>query len=560
MLDRSPIISPESLHARLGSPHVRIVDVRWVLGSPGGGRAAYDAGHLPGAIFLDLDTDLADREGPGRHPLPRPAAFRECLETAGIGDSDEVVAYDDAGGSVAARLWWMLDDLGHERVRVLEGGIGGWVAAGFPLTTDVPAPHPRGRLHLRDAWSKVIDRAGVSAGLGEFVLLDARSGPRYRGEVEPIDAVPGHIPTARSAPVDGNLGPDGRLLPAAALAARFETLGAGDAAGLGRHLVRERRHRMLQQPRDADRRPPGSDPLPRVVQRLEPRRDAHRGWAGARRSARWTRVSRTTESDLYGDLAPWFHLLTPPEEYADEAAFALGLLRDQVVGPLETMLELGSGGGNMASHLKAAMQLTLTDVSPQMLELSASINPDCEHRLGDMRTVRLGRTFDAVLIHDAICYMTTEADLRAAMLTAFEHLRPGGAAVFEPDHIRETFEVGTDHGGEDGDADAGRRDGRAMRYLEWTTDPDPSDTTYQVDYAVLLRETDGSVEVRHDQHVEGLFARQTWLDLLADVGFEARGRRGRRGPDRVRRAATETEAVASPDQTAGLIPANPGAA
>ena len=226
--------------------------------------------------------------------------------------------------------------------------------------------------------------------------------------------------------------------------------------------------------------------------------------------------------DLYGDLAPWFHLLTPPEEYADEAAVTLRLLREDVVGPLETMLELGSGGGNMASHLKLAVQLTLTDVSPQMLELSASINPECEHRIGDMRSVRLGRTFDAVLIHDAICYMTTEDDLRAAMATAFEHLRPGGAAVLEPDHTRETFQPGTDHGGEDGHAERDGRNGRAMRYLEWTTDPDPSDMTYQVDYAVLLREADGSVEVRRDQHVEGLFARQTWLDLLADVGFEAR--------------------------------------
>ena len=233
-------------------------------------------------------------------------------------------------------------------------------------------------------------------------------------------------------------------------------------------------------------------------------------------------MTGTTEGDLYGDLAPWFHLLTPPEEYGDEAAVALQLLREEVVGPLETLLELGSGGGNMASHLKRTMQLTLTDVSPQMLELSASINPECEHRAGDMRTVRLGRTFDAVLIHDAICYMTTESDLRAAITTAFEHLRPGGAAVFEPDHVRETFEPATDHGGEDGRADRVGSGGRAMRYLEWTTDPDPSDTTYLVDYAVLLRETDGSVEVRHDRHVEGLFARQTWLDLLADVGFEAR--------------------------------------
>jgi SAM-dependent methyltransferase len=233
-------------------------------------------------------------------------------------------------------------------------------------------------------------------------------------------------------------------------------------------------------------------------------------------------VSGPREGDLYGDLAPWFHLLTPPEEYADEAAVTLELLREDVVGPLETMLELGSGGGNMASHLKRSMRLTLTDLSPQMLDVSASINPECEHRLGDMRTLRLGRTFDAVLVHDAICYMTSETELRATMVTAFEHLRPGGVAVFEPDHVREAFEPGTDHGGEDGPVTGDEGPGRAMRYLEWTTDPDPSDTTYQVDYAVLLREADGFVVVRHDQHIEGLFPRQTWLDLLADVGFEPR--------------------------------------
>jgi hypothetical protein len=170
-----------------------------------------------------------------------------------------------------------------------------------------------------------------------------------------------------------------------------------------------------------------------------------------------------------------------------------------------------------------------------MLAVSASLNPECEHLVGDMRTLRLGRTFDAVLIHDAICYMTTEADLRAAMVTAFEHLRPGGAAVLEPDDVRETFMPGTDHGGEDGKAGdagaagaagadgaggAGGTPGRALRYLEWMTDPDPADTTYQVDYALLLREPDGTVRVRHDRHIEGLFARATWLELLTSVDFD----------------------------------------
>ena len=215
---------------------------------------------------------------------------------------------------------------------------------------------------------------------------------------------------------------------------------------------------------------------------------------------------------LYDELADWFHLLTAPEEYADEAAFVLDLLRAHVDGPLETLLELGSGGGNTASHLRAHLRLTLTDISPAMLDLSRTLNPDCEHLLGDMRTARLGRTFDAVLIHDAVMYMTSEADLRAALETAFVHLRPGGAAVIAPDCVRETFQPKTEHGGHDGE-------GRALRYLEWSYDPDPSDTTFVTDFALLLREGARVVRVRYDRHVEGLFARAAWLDLLREVGF-----------------------------------------
>jgi trans-aconitate methyltransferase len=223
---------------------------------------------------------------------------------------------------------------------------------------------------------------------------------------------------------------------------------------------------------------------------------------------------------LYGELAPWFHLLTPPADYAEDAAVVLGRLHEHVDGRLETLLELGAGGGNTASHLKRDLRLTLTDLSPQMLDQSRTINPELEHIVGDMRTLRLGRTFDAVLIHDAICYLATEADLRAGLATALDHLRRGGAAVFVPDHIRETFKPGTDHGGDDEPDTAGHGRGRGLRYLEWTVDPDPTDTTYQVDYALLIRDADGKVSVRHDRHVEGLFPRQTWLDLMTDVGFE----------------------------------------
>ena len=220
-----PLISIDDLAARLADPGLRIVDVRWYLGRPGDGRRAYEAGHLPGAIHLDIDRELTASEGPGRHPLPDPRRFAAQLGAVGIGDRHLVVAYDDVGGWVAARLWWMLDDLGHARVAVLDGGIGAWVAAGHPLTTAEPAWPPE-ELRLAGQWTRTVDLAGLRERLGTAVLLDARGAPRYRGEVEPIDAYPGHIPTAVNAPTDGNLTPDGRFLPAEALHARFAGLGA----------------------------------------------------------------------------------------------------------------------------------------------------------------------------------------------------------------------------------------------------------------------------------------------------------------------------------------------
>jgi SAM-dependent methyltransferase len=221
------------------------------------------------------------------------------------------------------------------------------------------------------------------------------------------------------------------------------------------------------------------------------------------------------ETRLYRELAAWWPLFSAPADYAEEAGIYRRLLAEAGQPPLRTVLELGSGGGNNASHLKRHFQLTLVDLSPGMLEVSRALNPECEHLQGDMRTVRLGRFFDAVFIHDAIGYMTTEQDLRAAIETAFVHCRPGGGALFAPDHLRENFRTGTDHGGHDGD-------GRGVRYLEWTWDPDPADTTYLADYAYLFRNPDGSVQVEHDRHVQGLFPRATWLRLLDRVGFRAR--------------------------------------
>jgi SAM-dependent methyltransferase len=219
---------------------------------------------------------------------------------------------------------------------------------------------------------------------------------------------------------------------------------------------------------------------------------------------------------LYGELAGWFHLLTPPEEYEEEAGIYGRTLEEAAEGPVRTVLELGSGGGNNASYLKRRFDMTLTDLSEEMLEGSRSLNPELEHLPGDMRALRLGREFDAVFAHDAVDYLTAPEDLRACMETAWVHLRPGGVALFVPDYIRESFTPGVDHGGTD-------RGDRGLRYLEWQWDPDPDDTTYLVDFAYLLRE---GTEVRavHDRHVCGLFGRDQWLGLLRAVGFRAEHR------------------------------------
>jgi thiosulfate/3-mercaptopyruvate sulfurtransferase len=235
--ETSPLISVDTLAAWLGDsrPPV-VVDLRWYLGRPGAGRAAYLEGHLPGAIFLDLDDDLADLAGygaPGRHPLPTPAAFADRMAAAGIADGARVVGYDDVGGWVAARLWWMLDSLGFGRraiegewVGVLNGGISAWTASGRALEAGaVSRPAATGRLQLADAWHGVIDREALKARLGTVTLLDARGAPRYRGEIEPVDPVAGHIPTALSAPIDGNLDAAGTLKSADELRARYGALG-----------------------------------------------------------------------------------------------------------------------------------------------------------------------------------------------------------------------------------------------------------------------------------------------------------------------------------------------
>ena len=205
--------------------------------------------------------------------------------------------------------------------------------------------------------------------------------------------------------------------------------------------------------------------------------------------------------------------MSPADEYAEEAAFYRTALRNAVRHPIETILELGSGGGNNASHMKRHFkEMVLVDISPGMLAISQAINPDLEHHQGDMRNTRLGRQFDAVFVHDAVCYMTTETDLRQAIETAFVHCKPGGVALFCPDYTSENFKAATDHGGEDVGA-------RGMRWLSWQWQRNPDETTYFVDYAYLLRESDGAMRVVYDRHVEGLFPRDTWLQLFKAVGF-----------------------------------------
>ncbi|MFN8121394.1 MAG: class I SAM-dependent methyltransferase [Thermoleophilia bacterium] len=220
---------------------------------------------------------------------------------------------------------------------------------------------------------------------------------------------------------------------------------------------------------------------------------------------------------MYGALAGWWPLISPPEEYAEEAAFIGGLFarHDR---PVREVLELGSGGGHNAVHLTARFAMTLVDRSPGMLAQSRVLNPECPHHEADMRDVRLGREFDGVLVHDAVDYMRTRGELAAAVRTAAAHLRPGGLAVFVPDHTAERYAPSTDHGGIDA------ADGRGARYLAWSWDPDLSDTETLTDYVMVLRERDGTVTTVHDRHRTGLFPRAVWLEVLEEAGLEARAR------------------------------------
>ena len=233
-MDAPLLVSCEWLAQRLGDPGLRVVDVRWYLVDKNKGRSDYLEGHIPGAFFLDVDTDLAAPrgDGPGRHPLPAPERFAAAMSRAGIGPRTHVVVYDFGDGSIAARLWWLLRYFGHERVSLLDGGIKLWVAEGHPIetrvatyapTTFIPAPHPE-----RVVDAATIERMRVDA---RALVLDVRMAERYEGRREPVDPVAGHIPGAKNRPYPTNVRSteDPRFLASEELRKEFEQLGADRA-------------------------------------------------------------------------------------------------------------------------------------------------------------------------------------------------------------------------------------------------------------------------------------------------------------------------------------------
>jgi thiosulfate/3-mercaptopyruvate sulfurtransferase len=209
-----------------------LLDVRWRLGGPPG-REDYQHGHLPNAVFVDLDAELAGPPGTGgRHPLPAPGDLQRTLRAAGVSAGRPVVAYDAGDGSVAARAWWLLRWAGHADVAVLDGGYQAWVSEGRPVDQGTPTPDP-GDFEVRGGGMPVLDAEAAARLAADGMLLDARAPERFRGEVEPVDPRAGHIPGARNAPFAGHVGPDGRWRPAAELADRFHALGVRSGGPVG---------------------------------------------------------------------------------------------------------------------------------------------------------------------------------------------------------------------------------------------------------------------------------------------------------------------------------------
>lgn len=236
-----------------------------------------------------------------------------------------------------------------------------------------------------------------------------------------------------------------------------------------------------------------------------------------------TQPDSDTPPRFYTELAPLWPLISPPEEYEEDAAFATETLRS-AEGPVRDVLELGSGGGHNAYHLRAHFTLTLVDLSEDMLDVSRQLNPACEHIAADMRDVRLDRTFDGVFVHDAIGYMRTRDDLRKAIRTAYLHTRPGGVALFMPDDVREHFVSGTECGGTDA------ADGSGVRYLAWSWAPTERGSSVHTSYNFTLRSADGQISTLHETHVTNRFSIDEWWTLLSEEGFS---------PESVRETTTE---------------------
>lgn len=215
---------------------------------------------------------------------------------------------------------------------------------------------------------------------------------------------------------------------------------------------------------------------------------------------------------FYQEFATFWPLISPLSEYEEEGNYFASLLRSLPI-KIHEVLELGSGGGHCSSYLTPHFSMTLTDLSPEMLAVSKTVNPASEHLCGDMRTLRLNKEFDAVFIHDAIDYMITPEDLLAALTTAYIHCRPGGACVIAPDHLKENLEFDADCGGHDAE------DGRGVRFLEWTWDPDPNDNWVQTEYSFVFRAADGTITHAHESHRTGAFPEETWFALLRQAGF-----------------------------------------
>ena len=221
----SPLISADDLAVLVDHGEAKVADTRWYLAEPERGLAAYRQGHIPGAVYVHLEEVLSAPHGPGRHPLPRRDDFASAMGALGFGDDDLVVAYDDRGGAIAARMWWMLRHIGHPQVMVLDGGLPAWIAAGHPVTADEPEV-TQATMTVGESLTRTIDREDLAESLGEVTVVDARSMARYRGDEEPIDPVAGHIPTAVNVPYEENVDTEGLFLPRRMLSARYRSVGA----------------------------------------------------------------------------------------------------------------------------------------------------------------------------------------------------------------------------------------------------------------------------------------------------------------------------------------------